>query len=216
MTPTNISDDLLKELRHFEEFFKRVGFKRVEGSIYGLLVFSTEALSSEDIQDKLGLSQSAVSNALKTLTFYNSVETSEDRTRGCRVYSATEDCFSIVVNVFRKRETDFLREYKQMAERALDLSRKEGLGSENLRVRRLVSISKTCEFGESIIKFIYSLEESGLKKNFSAVTDKLPLLFDLVLEGPEKMANASSMLKHLVGNKVKNYMNKQMGGDDAH
>jgi len=215
MTRKILSDELLIELRHFETFFKKIGFKSIEGSIYGLLVLANEPLSPEDIRAELSLSQSAVSNALKTLKFYNSIVTSEDRIRGCRTYAASEDCLSIVVNVFRKRETNFIRDYRQMAERALLVSRKEGLDDENVRVKRLTSIAKTCEFGESIIKFVYSLDELGFNKHFVHIAEKMPLLFDLILEGPEKVAGASNMIKGLVGNKVKTYMNKFIGESDA-
>ena len=62
-------NELLHELKYFEDFLKKIGFKRIEGSVYGYLALSENSLSSEDIQEGLGLSQSAVSNSLKTLTF---------------------------------------------------------------------------------------------------------------------------------------------------
>ena len=99
----NIEIDL-KNLRHFEKFLKSIGFKRIEGSIYGLLILSELPLSSEEIQKKLGLSQAAVSNAIKMLNYYTAVETSLDHNKGCRVYEATQDCISVVSNVLQKRE----------------------------------------------------------------------------------------------------------------
>ncbi|MBT7767441.1 MAG: hypothetical protein HN730_09805, partial [Bdellovibrionales bacterium] len=32
--------ELMAEIRHFESFFNRLGFKRMDGAIYGLLVLS--------------------------------------------------------------------------------------------------------------------------------------------------------------------------------
>ncbi|MBK23443.1 MAG: hypothetical protein CME70_05495 [Halobacteriovorax sp.] len=204
-------EELLHELKYFEDFLKKIGFKRIEGSVYGFLALSENALSSEDIQEGLGLSQSAVSNALKTLTFYKAVDAREDRNRGCRVYEATEDCLSIVSNVFRKRESDFIREYKLMAERVLKASRAKGATENSVRIKRFKSIVSTCELGEVIIRFIYSLDEMGLSQHLPKVTDKLPGVLDLVSNNAEKGIDVANKLKGLVGSRVKNYMGKISG-----
>ena len=59
-----IEPEIQKELPHFEMFFNRIGFKRIDGSVFGLLVLSKKALTSEEIEEALGLSQSAVSLSL--------------------------------------------------------------------------------------------------------------------------------------------------------
>ena len=56
-----IESDFLEEIRHFENFLSRVGFKRIDGAVYGLLVLAKRPLSSEEIEKALDLSQSAVS-----------------------------------------------------------------------------------------------------------------------------------------------------------
>ncbi len=204
-------EELLHELKYFEDFLKKIGFKRIEGSVYGFLALSENALSSEDIQEGLGLSQSAVSNSLKTLTFYKAVDAREDRNRGCRVYEATEDCLSIVSNVFRKRESDFIREYKLMAERVLKASRDKGASENSVRIKRFKSIVSTCELGEVIIRFVYSLDEMGLSQHLPKVTDKLPGVLDMVSNNAEKGIDVANKIKGLVGNRVKNYMGKISG-----
>lgn len=203
--------DLLHELKYFEDFLKKIGFKRIEGSVYGFLALSETSLSSEDIQAGLGLSQSAVSNSLKTLSFYKAIESSEDRERGCRVYEASEDCLSIVSNVFKKRESDFIREYKLMAERILKVSREKGATEDSVRIRRFKSIVSTCELGEVIIKFVYSLDEMGLSQHLPKVTDKLPNVLELVTTNAEKGLDVANKLKGIVGNRMKNYMGKLSG-----
>ncbi|MFT6069789.1 MAG: DNA-binding transcriptional regulator GbsR (MarR family) [Bacteriovoracaceae bacterium] len=204
-------EDLLHELKYFEDFLKKIGFKRIEGSVYGFLALSETSLSSEDIQAGLGLSQSAVSNSLKTLTFYKAIDSSEDRERGCRVYEASEDCLSIVSNVFKKRESDFIREYKLMAERVLKVSREKGATENSVRVKRFKSIVSTCELGEVIIKFVYSLDEMGLSQHLPKVTDKLPNVLELVTTNAEKGLDVANKLKGIVGNRMKNYMGKLSG-----
>ncbi len=204
-------EDLLHELKYFEDFLKKIGFKRIEGSVYGFLALSENSLSSEDIQAGLGLSQSAVSNSLKTLSFYKAIESSEDRDRGCRVYEASEDCLSIVSNVFKKRESDFIREYKLMAERILKVSREKGATENSVRVKRFKSIVSTCELGEVIIKFVYSLDEMGLSQHLPKVTDKLPNVLELVTTNAEKGLDVANKLKGIVGSRMKNYMGKLSG-----
>lgn len=208
-------DQLLNELKYFEDFLKKIGFKRVEGSVYGYLALSDLALSSEDIQSGLGLSQSAVSNALKTLHFYKAIDISEDRLRGLRVYQASEDCLSIVSNVFKKRESDFIEEYKQMAERVLKASRESGDHEDSVRIRRFKSIVSTCELGEVVIKFIYTLDEMGLGQRLPKITAKLPVVLDLVFANTEKGIDVANKIKGLVGNKMKNYVGKIIGDQDV-
>ena len=204
-------EDLLHELKYFEDFLKKIGFKRIEGSVYGFLALSENPLSSEDIQAGLGLSQSAVSNSLKTLTFYKAIEAGEDRERGCRVYEASEDCLSIVSNVFKKRESDFIREYKLMAERIIKVSREKGATENSVRIKRFKSIVSTCELGEVIIGFVYSLDELGLSQHLPKVTDKLPNVLNLVTTNAEKGLDVANKLKGIVGSRVKNYMGKLAG-----
>lgn len=207
--------ELLHELKYFEDFLKKIGFKRIEGSVYGYLALSENALSSEEIQNGLGLSQSAVSNSLKTLTFYKAIDSREDRERGLRVYEATEDCLSIVSNVFKKRESDFIREYKLMAERIIKVSRDKGASEDSVRIKRFKSIVSTCELGEVIIRFVYTLDEMGLSQHLPKVTDKLPGVLELVTTNAEKGIDVANKLKGLVGTRMKNYMEKISGDNHA-
>lgn len=61
---------LLSELTVFENFLSRIGFKRIDGSVFGLLVLSETPMTQDEIGEILGISQSAVSQSLKTLDLY--------------------------------------------------------------------------------------------------------------------------------------------------
>ena len=100
-----IEKELLAQITSFEQFFNKIGFKRIEGSIYGLLVLSETPLSSEDIESTLGISQSAISNALKHLAFFGAIESIECRIRRCKLHSPKDDCLDVVASVFRKRQS---------------------------------------------------------------------------------------------------------------
>ncbi|MEI8348303.1 MAG: hypothetical protein WCG27_12610 [Pseudomonadota bacterium] len=204
---------LTEDLHCFEEFLKNIGFKRIEGSIYGLLTFSKKPLSSEQIQKQLKLSQSAVSNALKPLVFYGALQITDDRERGCRVYQASDDCLSIVANVLRMRESSLICEYKRMAKKLKDKSIESGDAEDSIRIKRLSSIVEVCEFGEVIVKFILSLDGMD-RKNYShlqKVTKNLPRFFDLLIYGAEVAPAGVGLLKEVVSGKVKGYFNKWTG-----
>lgn len=194
------------DLRYFEDFLKSVGFKRIEGAVYGLLVLSIDSLSSEDIQNNLKLSQAAVSNALKTLSFYGAINVSLDSDKGCRVYTANEDCLSIVSNVLQKREAQVVREYKLMMQGLLSKYSNKGKTSLDPRIMRLKSIISTCELGESIISFTTSLDSMRLKDNLYVVTEKLPQVFNIILSGAEMAQGGAELFKDKVGFKLKHYI----------
>lgn len=205
MLETNIHIEK-EELRYFEDFLKAVGFKRIEGAVYGLLVMSDRPLSSEEIQQHLEVSQAAVSNSIKTLSFYSAVETSLDRVKGCRVYCASEDCLSIVSNVLQKREALFVREYKLMMQHLLSKQIKKGIDTNDLKIKRLKSIIATCELGESIINFTTSLDTMRLKDNLQVVTEKMPQVFNVILSGAEMAQGGAELIKDKVGLKLRNYL----------
>jgi DNA-binding transcriptional regulator GbsR (MarR family) len=120
-----IEAEILKELTHFEVFFSRMGFKRIDGSVFGLLALAKKPLTSEEIEQTLNLSQSAVSLSLKTLSHFGAIETSVDRDQPglkSKLHSAKEDSLNIVASVFRKREEEVVADFKRMAIRVLNKS----------------------------------------------------------------------------------------------
>ena len=121
--PDFIEPELLEEIPAFEEFLKRMGLKRIEGAVYGLLTLSNRPLSSEEIEQTLNLSQSAVSMALKTLTYYGAIESMRDtREKKGQIHQAKTDSVSIVSTVFKKREQEAIEEFKNMAMRSKKLN----------------------------------------------------------------------------------------------
>ncbi|MDO9181577.1 MAG: helix-turn-helix domain-containing protein, partial [Bacteriovorax sp.] len=147
-----IEPEILKELPHFEMFFNHIGFKRIDGSVFGLLVLAQKPLTSEEIEEALKLSQSAVSLSLKTLAHFGAIETKDLRENSkARVHSAKEDSLNIVASVFRKREEEYIVEFKHMAQRVLD---KSNGASNEARKKRMQSIISTCEIAESVMNFV--------------------------------------------------------------
>jgi DNA-binding transcriptional regulator GbsR (MarR family) len=167
-----ISEELLVEIRHFESFFGRLGFKRIDGAIYGLLVLSTNPLSSQQIQSSLSLSQGAVSSSLKTLSLYGAIETLDSKDTRCHLHQASPDALNIVASVFRKREQESVASFKRVLQRVLANTPDDQQHS--IRRERLVSIITTCMMAEAVMNFVMQLGINGMNRYYKKVAEALP------------------------------------------
>ncbi|MBT7610519.1 MAG: hypothetical protein HN576_12240 [Bacteriovoracaceae bacterium] len=187
--------DLLKELPAFESFLSRVGFKRIDGAVYGLLVLSNQALSSEEIEQYLGLSQSAISNSLKTLAHYNAVDFREDPdNKRIKLHYAKEDSLEVIASLFRKREQLHIEEFKSMAKKLLKKSVAINESDQNKRNIRLRSIILSCEIAEAVINFVISVTQLDIVENHPQILKKFPKVLDLLLKGAGPLAELSNNL----------------------
>lgn len=172
-----IEKELLNEIPAFEEFLKRMGLKRIEGAVYGLLTLSNRPLSSEEIEQTLNLSQSAVSMALKTLTYFGAVESMREREKKGQVHQAKLDSVSIVATVFKKREQEAIEEFKNMAQRSQSLIKNK----EDQRYQRLNSIITTCEMAEVVMNFVIKVASKNISEQHRDIVAKLPKMLDALL-----------------------------------
>lgn len=197
----NISLELLQELAVFENFLHGIGFKRAEGAVYGLLVLSDRPMKSEEIQKNLGLSQSAVSLALKNLAHYGAIETRENREENgkTKVHFAKTDSLGIVGNLFRKREQPCIEEYRTGAERLVDQLHSLGVEKDNIRIQRLRSIINTSKVAETVMKFVIELSKYENAPHYQRVVDELPRVLEILLKG-EQLA---SQIVTKVGDTIK-------------
>jgi DNA-binding transcriptional regulator GbsR (MarR family) len=204
-----IEPDILKELPHFEMFFNRIGFKRIDGSVFGLLVLAQKPLTSEEIEETLNLSQSAVSLSLKTLAHFGAIETKDIRENSkARVHTAREDSLSIVASVFRKREEEYIDDFKLMAQRVLEKS--EATPSKD-RKKRMQSIISTCEIAESVMNFVITIAQNKSRENheqyapqYEALLKRLPRALDLIASASGPIADMSISLKENLTERIKN------------
>jgi DNA-binding transcriptional regulator GbsR (MarR family) len=204
-----VETDILKELPHFETFFARIGFKRIDGSVFGLLVLSNKPLTSEEIESTLNLSQSAVSLSLKTLAHFGAIETRDQRDSSkAKVHTAKEDSLSIVASVFRKREEEYILDFKNMAQRVLDKSD----GEQNLaRKKRMQSIISTCEIAESVMNFVITIAQNKSREHYEqhsaqydAIVKRLPKALDLIATTAGPLSDITLSLKENFTEKLKN------------
>ena len=204
-----IEPEILKELPHFEMFFNRIGFKRIDGSVFGLLVLAQKPLTSEEIEEALKLSQSAVSLSLKTLAHFGAIETKDLRESSkARVHCAKEDSLNIVASVFRKREEEYIIEFKLMAQRVLD---KSNDSHNEARKKRMQSIISTCEIAESVMNFVITIAQNKSRESheqysaqYDAIVKRLPKALDLIATTAAPLADMTISLKENITERFKN------------
>ncbi len=203
-----VETELLKELPSFEMFFSRIGFKRIDGSVYGLLVLAKKPLRSEEIESTLNLSQSAVSLSLKTLAQIGAIESRDDRDNRdtkAKLHAAREDSLAIVASVFRKREEEMVADFKRMAQRVLEKSE----GEENTsRKKRMQSIISTCEIAESVMNFVITIAHNKSatdhELHYEALVKRIPKAIDLLASTAGPLADMTLNLKDNLTQKFKN------------
>ncbi|EPZ50725.1 hypothetical protein M902_3159 [Bacteriovorax sp. BAL6_X] len=164
-----IEEGLLEYLPHYEAFFSKVGFKRIEGAIFGVLVYSPRPLASDEIEKILGLSQPAVSSALKTLSTYKMVLTTDHPDiKRMKIHEANDDAINIVSNIVKKRELEIIEEFENITAESLKLVHDEK------RKKRLVNILTTTRFAKSLSEFIISISKE-LDNPYIAI-EKFPMV----------------------------------------
>lgn len=174
------------ELSAFEAFLKAIGFKRSDGSIYGLLVLSEAPLSSEEIGKRLGLSQGAVSQGLKKLSHWSAVESRYAPERRVQLHSATVDSLSIVASIFQKREQGAIESFRKANAAARDRFLAEGEDPASTRQRRLDSNITTCELAQVVMDFVVALGRSGLMQSqYARVVRSLPKALGVLQAAPK-------------------------------
>ena len=141
-----------EDIHEFQHFLQICGFKRVEGTIYGFLVLAKHPTTAEEIGSTLGLSQGAVSQGLRELSRWGSIESRYDAEKRAQTHSALQNNFEIISSIFKRREKDAIHAIKHVTQRALDRSLKNGDANEDSRVGRLRSIisSNACALSKPL------------------------------------------------------------------
>lgn len=206
-----LEDELQDELVIFESFFGQMGFKRIDGSIYGLLVLSQRPLSSEEIQRELGISQSAISMSIKNMSYFGIIDTKDDRENRCKVHSAKEDSLSIISSILRKRELSNIEAMKHMAKRVLAKSENSGADEDCPRNKKLQSIVLSCEIAESIINFIVNIGQLQFNNQYAHIAKKLPQIISTISANPIFIAQMLGSIKNNMTSKIKEGLSRISG-----
>lgn len=196
-----IEESLLEYLPHYEAFFSKVGFKRIEGAVFGVLVYSPRALASDEIEKILGLSQPAVSSALKTLSTYKMVQTTDHpEIKRMKIHEANDDAINIVSNIVKKRELEIIEEFENITANSLKLIEDEK------RKTRLTNILTTTRFAKSLSEFIISISKE-LDNPYMAI-EKFPLVTKVLKNSMTDINQIKSGLKSGLKNSFLNIVSK--------
>ncbi|MDH5581877.1 MAG: ArsR family transcriptional regulator [Bdellovibrionales bacterium] len=204
-----IDQKLFEEIPVFENFLARIGFKRIDGSVYGALVLSPRPLTSEEIGQELKISQSAVSNSLKTLSHYGAIQTTYDRQKRANVHKAKLDSLEVAATVFKKREQEVISEFKSMASRIKNHLENKPSDSRGQQIilKRIDSILATCSIAESVMNFVISLAQMEVSSKVEVVVNKLPKVFSTLTHSAETVEGLSQTFKSFMAQGLKNLKN---------
>ena len=206
-----IEQQLFDEIPVFENFLARIGFKRIDGSVYGLLVLAPRPLTSEEIEQELKISQSAVSNSLKTLVHYGAIQTTYDREKRANVHKAKVDSLEIAATVFKKREQEVINDFKSMAIRVKSHleSGPQSSNGQKLILNRINSILATCSIAESVMSFVISLGQMEVSSKIEIIANKLPKILSTLTQSVEAVEGISTSFKSMMTQRLKNLKNNK-------
>jgi DNA-binding transcriptional regulator GbsR (MarR family) len=156
-----LDEQLAAQIPNFELFFKTVGFKRVHGRIWGLLVLIGRPLAAREISAALGLSQGATSTVLHDLTEWGAITSEFDSARRCHVHAPVSNTLSIAATVLRRREQVVFQQFKIASTRILAYVQ-ERHGDKDPRVLTLRSIISTCEIAEAVMNLLVGAVANAL------------------------------------------------------
>lgn len=155
-----VHDSMLDGLGQLSDYF---GFSKVMGQLYAALLLSPEALSLDDLMERLDISKASVSMNIRTLEHMGMVRQVWLRGKSGRrkYYEAETDFLQIMTNILSGREMrDVDRALSIMQENAklLEISRDEMTGDEqpvaDLYLKRIQQISAVFKFAQLVIMTI--------------------------------------------------------------
>ncbi len=192
-----LDDALAQQLPQFELFFKTVGFKRVHGRIWGLLVLIGRPLTAKEISEALHLSQGATSTALHELTEWGAISSEFDSERRCHVHGPVSNTLSIAATVIRRREQVVFQQFKVASQRMLAYVQEQH-GDKDPRVMTLRSIISTCEIAEAVMSLVVGAVASALDDSESLLHKAVTAALKVGVVMPSRMLLGKGGLNQLV------------------
>lgn len=199
-----LQPEIKNSLVCFERFLQTVGFKRIEGSVYGFLILTPEPVTLAEIHEQLGISQGAASQALNALSQWGAIDSQWEPKKRAQVHQASEDSLKIVTTIFKKREQLAIAEFRANAQNALDTFSRMGDTPKSARTRRLKSLLVTCDVANAIIFFIDSLSQLGDMKHYQTAVRSLPRTLDAIVLG----AKGSKFMVEKIESKIRSFRKK--------
>jgi len=181
-----LDQPLRNQLPTFEVFFKTVGFKRIHGRVWGLLVLAGQPLSAKEITHELGISQGAASTCLNELAEWGAITSCFDTQRRAHMHAPVGNTLSIVATVLRRREQVVFSQFKSQAEQTLAYV-KERYGERDARAFTLRSIITSCEIAESVMQLVFTSVAKALGDSESFLSRAVNTALKVGLSVPGKL-----------------------------
>lgn len=96
-----VNSSIIEGLGQLASYF---GFSKVMGQLFGVLVFSPEALSLDELMERLSISKASVSTNMRTLEHMGIVREVWVRDDRRKYYRAESDFWRILTNILSNRE----------------------------------------------------------------------------------------------------------------
>jgi DNA-binding transcriptional regulator GbsR (MarR family) len=192
-----LDEPLAQQLPQFELFFKTVGFKRLHGRIWGLLVLIGRPLTAKEISEALHLSAGATSTALHELTEWGAITSEFDHERRCHIHAPVSNTLSIAATVIRRREQVVFEQFKTASKRML-VYVQEQHGEKDPRVMTLRSIISTCEIAEAVMSLVVGAVANALDDNHSLLHKAVSAALKVGVVVPSRVLLGKNGLNHLV------------------
>jgi DNA-binding transcriptional regulator GbsR (MarR family) len=191
-----LDEHLIAQLPTFELFFKTVGFKRVHGRIWGLLVLAGRPLTAREIGQVLALSQGATSMALHELTEWGAITSEFDSSRRCHAHAPVSNTLSIAATVIRRREQVVFQQLRSSSTRMLAYVQ-EQYGDKDPRVLTLRSIISTCEIAEAVMQLVVGAVAHALDDSQSLLHKAVATALKVGVVVPSRVLLGKDGLQHL-------------------
>jgi DNA-binding transcriptional regulator GbsR (MarR family) len=192
-----LDEPLAQQLPQFELFFKTLGFKRVHGRIWGLLVLVGRPLTAKEISEALHLSQGATSTALHELTEWGAITSEFDSERRCHLHAPVSNTLSIAATVIRRREQVVFQQFKVASQRMLHYVH-ERYGDRDPRMLTLRSIISTCEIAEAVMQLVVGAVAHALDDSSSVLHKAVSAALKVGVVMPSRMLLGKNGLNDLM------------------
>jgi len=151
----NCNESLLRDqvVEFFADAVKVLGLPKSVGELYGLLFISKEALSLDDMVEKLGMSKGSASQGLKMLRTLGAVKEVEGLEGRKVFYEADVELKSLVGGFIREEVRPHLNSAKEKIE-SMD---KLGLGEDEFYAERLHKLDSWRKRARFVLPIIQKL-----------------------------------------------------------
>lgn len=155
-----VHNSMLEGLSQLADYF---GFSKVMGQLYGALLLSGEALSLDELMERLSISKASVSMNIRTLEHMGMVRQVWHKSRGDRrkYYEAQSNLLAILTNIISGREMrdvdralTVMQENISLLQTTRDAMSPEDTATADLYIERVAQMQAMFRFAQTVISSV--------------------------------------------------------------